>query len=58
MARTKHKYPGTDEVEKYRRLASKVEAEDEEPDWIAGAPNFKKYSHMTPEEVLVFFNID
>lgn len=32
--------------------------EQEEPDWIDEAPNYDKYPTMTPEEVLVAYNID
>lgn len=33
-------------------------AEEEEPDWIDGAPNYDKYPGLTTEQVLVMYNID
>ena len=52
----KHEYPGTKEVE-IEREANQPEM-DEEPDFICGAPNYDKFPGWTPEEVLVFLNID
>ena len=49
----KHKYPGIDEAER-----EFIQVEDEEPDFICGAPNYDKFPGWTPEEVLVFLNID
>lgn len=50
------KYPGTKEVEQQRVSSSSIK--DEEPDFIAGAPNYDKFAGWTAEEVLVFLNID
>lgn len=52
----KHIYPGIKETNQQRSL-SPVKQE-EEPDWIGNAPNYNKFSGWTPEEVLVFHNID
>ena len=49
----KHEYPGIDEAERER-----IYAEDEEPDFIGGAPNYDKFEGWTAEEVLVWLNID
>lgn len=50
------KYPGIDDAERER--AAHMTVEDEEPDFIAGAPNYDKFKGMTPEEILVMLNID
>lgn len=52
----KKKYPGIEEAEKQRCVTS-VEIE-EEPDWKAGAPNYEKWPSKSPEEVLVWLNVD
>lgn len=52
----KPKYPGVEEAEKQRCVTS-VEIE-EEPDWKAGAPNYEKWPSKSPEEVLVWLNVD
>lgn len=55
------KYPGEKEVENDRRESerrSKQNKAYEEPDFIAGAPNYDKFEGWTAEEVLVFLNID
>ena len=49
------KYPGIDEAECARAL---LHVEDKEPDFIGGAPNYDKFEGWTPEEVLVWLNID
>jgi len=54
MAKTK--YPGLYEAEQEHK--SSCIRKDEEPDWIAGAPNYDKYPGFTAEEILVMFNID
>lgn len=54
--RKKKLYPGTAEAERER--SKKRFVEDEQPDFIAGAPNYDKFSSWTPEQVLAFFNID
>lgn len=51
----KKKYPGIDEAEQMRSVQS---IEDEEPDFINGAPNYDKFEGWTPEQVLVWLNID
>lgn len=48
------KYPGEEEAE----LERQKETEEEAPDFIGGAPNYDKFKGWTPEEVLVFLNID
>lgn len=53
----KHRYPGVEETEKQRDVALPP-VEDEEPDFINGAPNYDKFDGWTPEEVLVWLNID
>lgn len=55
MARRIGSYPGTAEAEKER---SRHRPTEEEPDWIAGAPNYDKFPGWTPEEVMVWLNID
>ena len=50
------KYPGEKEVQIERSL--KLPVTDEEPDFIAGAPNYDKFEGWTTEEVLVWLNID
>lgn len=49
------KYPREKEAELER---SKLPVADEEPDFIAGAPNYDKFEGWTTEEVLVYLNID
>lgn len=49
------KYPGEKEAEAER---AKHPAEDEEPDFIDGAPNYDKFEGWTAEEVLTWLNID
>lgn len=49
------KYPGEKEAEAER---AKQPAEDEEPDFIGGAPNYDKFEGWTAEEVLAWLNID
>lgn len=61
MSRKKRRplYPGVAEAEKerskHKHLGPYVE---EEPDFIAGAPNYDKWPDKSPEEVLVMLNID
>lgn len=52
----KKRYPGTEEAEQERKR--KRPTFEEKPDWICGAPNYEKFQGMTPEEVLVWLNID
>ena len=49
------KYPGVKEIEIEQSKQSK---EAEAPDFICGAPNYDKFEGWTPEEVLVWLNID
>lgn len=51
----KGKYPGIEEAEAARIVHRE---EDEEPDFIGNAPNYDKFKGWTPEEVLIFLNID
>lgn len=51
----KKRYPGIEEAEQER---SKSHPADEEPDFIGSAPNYGKFEGWTPEEVLVWLNID
>jgi hypothetical protein len=48
-------YPGKKEAEEQRRPSP---VEDEEPDFIAGAPNYDKFEGWPPERVLAWLNID
>ena len=50
------KYPCTKEAEQQR--ASSRGIKDEEPDFIAGAPNYDKFTGWTVEEILVYLNVD
>lgn len=50
-----NKYPGIKEAEAERSNHPK---EEEAPDFICGAPNYDKFEGWTPEEVLVWLNID
>lgn len=55
----RQRYPGVAEAEKERVRSSKRRREEnEEPDFIGGAPNYEKFKGMTPEEVLVYLNMD
>ena len=49
-------FPGTYEAEQERKSHSATV--DDEPDYIAGAPNYDKFKNWTPEEVLCWMNID
>jgi len=49
-------YPGVEEAELERCRSE--QCEDEEPDFIGGAPNYDKFEGWTPEQVLVWLNID
>jgi len=50
-------YPGEEEAEKQKKIALPSE-DDEQPDFIGGAPNYDKFNGWTAEEVLVWLNID
>ena len=54
---SKAKYPGLKEAEQERIRSGSVPREDE-PEWIADAPNYDAFPGWTPEEVLVWLNID
>lgn len=49
-------YPGVKEAEQQRPPFPNKRKE--EPDWIGNAPNYDKFHGWTPEEVLVYLNID
>ena len=51
------KYPGTEEAERIR-AEQNISVDDEEPDFIGGAPNYDKFAGWSPEQVLVWLNID
>lgn len=50
-------YPGTKEAEAEKRK-QKTERRTEQPDFIGGKPNYDAFEGWTPEEVLVWLNID
>ena len=51
-----NKYPGTEDVERIRCTPKYIE---EEPDFVYPfAPNYEKFRGWSPEEVLVWLNID
>ena len=52
MSKRKIKYPSGNEPDIKRCY------EDEEPDFICGAPNYDKFEGWTAEEVLAWLNID
>lgn len=55
----KQLYPGVKEAEEERKRAALRNAiENEEPDFIAGAPNYDKYAGWPAEKVLAWLNID
>lgn len=49
-------YPGIAEAEKEQ--GKRNASQDVEPDFIAGAPNYDKFQGWSPEEVLIWLNID
>lgn len=49
------KYPGIEEAE-HERIAHRDTSD--EPDFIAGAPNYAKFEGWTADEVLAWLNID
>lgn len=51
----KKKYPGIEEAERERNTHCDT---SDEPDFIADAPNYDKFDGWTPEQVLVWLNID
>lgn len=58
MAKRKKIYPATKEAEKQRSTQKLKRYDDEEPDMIGNAPNYDKFVGWSPEEILVFLNID
>lgn len=56
MAKRKYIYPGTAEAEAERAKGDYNNNDD--PDFICGAPNYDKFKGWTPEEILVFLNVD
>jgi len=56
MKRKKTLYPGTREAERER--GRKKAIDETAPDFIGGAPNYDKFEGYTPEQVLVWLNID
>ncbi len=58
MSRREYAYPGEKEAQEERSRWRQEQYCEEEPDFIAGAPNYDKWPYMTPEEVLVMLNID
>lgn len=56
MAKRKPSYPAVYEAELER--SKKHSVEDEEPDFICGAPNYDKFPDWTPEQVMAWLNID
>ena len=55
MARKKSLYPHADDDRIHDRAAY---IDDEEPDFIGGAPNWDKFEAWDVDEVLVWLNID
>lgn len=53
--RRKKLYPCANEIYKYMRTTV---TEETEPDFVGNAPNYDKFKGWTPEEVLVWLNID
>lgn len=49
-------YPGIAEAEKEQ--SKRKAPQDAEPDFVAGAPNYDKFHGWSPEEVLIWLNID
>lgn len=49
-------YPGENEAKRER--AKHQQPEDEAPDFIGNAPNYDAFPGWSPEEVLVWLNID
>ena len=48
-------YPGLDAAEREREINTIC---DEEPDFIADSPNYDKFAGFSPEQVLVWLNVD
>lgn len=56
--RKKCLYPGVDDAEMERMAWKNKQQTTERPDFIGGAPNYDKYPGISPEQVLVWLNID
>jgi hypothetical protein len=56
----KKQYPGMDNLApvKTSDTFGTKPIEEEEPDWIGGAPNYDKFKGVSPERVMAMFNID
>lgn len=52
----KRLYPCIAEAERERSKHSP--AGDDAPDFIAGAPNYDKFQGWSPEEIMVWLNVD
>lgn len=53
---SKPRWPGTEAAERERSKQRYVEPE--QPDFIAGAPNYDAFPGWAPEQVLAWLNID
>lgn len=56
----KKQYPGMDVLAPIKTsdtLGTKP-VEEEQPDWVGGAPNYDKYKGVSPERILAMYNID
>ena len=51
-------YPGVDDVEAEKDRIAERSKLDIEPDFVCGAPNYEKFKGFTPEQVLVWLNVD
>lgn len=56
MRKKKPLYPGVEAVEAEKNRQAKERNAD--PDFIGNAPNYDKFEGWSPEEVLVWLNID
>jgi len=56
----KQMYPGVEEAEKQRCQWSKDwwKNQDDEPDFVGGAPNYDKFKGWDVDRVLTWLNID
>ena len=57
MRKKKQLYPGVDAVEA-EKIRQFKECHEDSPDFIGNAPNYNKFEGWSPEEVLVWLNID
>ena len=51
-------YPGIKEAEEERARSAERNKQEEQPDFIGGAPNYDKFKGIPPEQVLALLNID